>query len=615
MSKIPAIVSFSAVDKISKALNNIKSKFPEIEKGVRRTNTAFGLLQQSSEKVRKSFDKFGRNLKNVGQTMSLAFTAPAVAAGAFSIKAFADYETALVGVGKTTNLQGEELEALGKRFLNLSKEIPVSAEELLGLGQTAAQLGVSGSENVLKFSETLAKLSRASDVAGEEGAASLARFITVTGGAIQDVDKYASSLVALGNTSAATENEILELGLRLGASTAVFNVTGQQAFGMATALKSVGIQAEAGSSSVQRALGQINEAVLGGGKKMEALSKLTGIATGELKERFKTDAIGVLREFAAGMARVEQRGGDMTKVLETFGLTGVRDIQVMGSLAKNVDLLDEKIRTATNGFEENAALNQEFAAASKTLDNQFQLLRNTIFEFAVEIGQNFKPTLISIFEVIKSIFGFLKSNPTLTNFLLILGGILAVLGPILFALGAFMTILPGLITAFNAFVAVLAAFKVVGAIVAGVFGVILSPIGLIVAAVVGLIALLYVFRDSIFNALTPAFDWLSKKFSFFIDTVGALGSSLKRFLGFGGSNAEPGQAATGGAIAPQGAALSPQGAPLGGLETNARANSEFITQTNNARIDVNVRAPQSTTIRTESKGGFLNVNRGLAGAF
>jgi TP901 family phage tail tape measure protein len=607
---IPAIVTFTAVDRISKAIDRVRSKFPELDRGIRRTNTAFQLLQQSTEKLRGSLSRIGGKLKSAGQTMSFAITAPVVAATAFSIRAFADYETALIGVGKTSNLQGQELETLGAKFLNLSKEIPVSAVELLTLGQTAAQLGVSGSDNILKFSETLAKLSRASDVAGDEGAANLARFITVTGGSVSEVDRFASALVELGNTSAATESEILEFGLRLGASTAIFNVSGTQALGFATALKSVGIQSEAGSSSVQRALGNINNVISAGGSKMQVLSKVTGIAMSDLKTRFKTDAAGVLRDFAAGLARIDENGGDATKALNFFGLSGVRDVQTMGALAKNVGLLDEKLRTSKKGFEENTALQKEFAAASQSLDSQIQLLRNEIFLSAVELGKSLKPALITIFGAIKTGLEFLRNNPTLTKFILGFVALLAVLGPIIWALGVFMTALPALISIFNALVAVFAAFKFIGLVVAFLFGMISLPIWGIIAAVVAVMAVIWVFRDTIMSALGSAFDWIGNKISALIEMITNFGGKLKDFFGFGGGGGN--LAAT---IKTEGQAIQPSGQALGALQTNAEANSEFMTQTNNARVDINVRAPQSTTVTAEGKGGFMSVNRGLVGAF
>lgn len=609
--ELPASVKLKLIDGFTAPIKKIQAQFPNLTRAISRTNTAFTILEKTSERYTKTLKRLGSGMSDVGRSLSLSITAPVAAATAFSVKAFADYETALVGVGKTTNLQGAELETLGEKFLDLSKRIPVSATELLGLGQTAAQLGVTGADNVLKFSETLGKLARASDVAGEEGAAALARFITVTRGSISDVGRYAAALVALGNTSAATESEILQFSLRLGASTAVFNVSGTQALGMATALKSVGIEAEAGSSAVQRAMGEINKAIGAGGQKLEILSKLTGIAAGELKDRFKTDAVGVLRDFAAGLARVEAKGGDVTKALEFFGLTGVRDIQVIGTLSKSVGLLDEKLKGATAGFKENAALNQEFQAQVNTLANRYQLLQNKFFATGKVIGEKLKPALLALFDVLSRGLDFLANNPTLATFLAGLAAFAAIVGPLILSLGFFVgTILPALITGFSVLTAVVAGFSAVFAPIGVFLAGLSAPVWLAVAAVTGLVAVLWIFRDAIMEGLGKAWDFVTDKVKGFMELTGRAINGVKNLLGI----ETPAPSAPGNALVFAGG-LTPQGAPAGAEAIQNQVNMEFLSRTNNARVDINVRAPQSTTIVSESEGGFVNINRGLVGAF
>jgi TP901 family phage tail tape measure protein len=612
-NEAPVKVRLTALDKLSGVLDKVKGKFPEMSRAVARTNAEFGVFQKTTEKFAKSAERIGKKFQSVGTAMSVGITLPVIAAGAASVRAFAEYETALVGVGKTTNISGAELQALGQQFLKLSKEIPVSSTELLQLGQTAAQLGVSGSDNVLKFSATLAKLSRASDVAGEEGAANLARFITVTRGSVANVENYASALVALGNTSAATESEILSFALRLGASTSIFNVTGEQSLGIATALKSVGIEAEAGSSAVQRAMGNMNEAIGKGGQQMEMLSRVTGIAAKDLKERFKTDAVGVLREFAAGLDKVEKSGGDVSQALAYFGMTGVRDIQVLGALSKNVGLLDEKLAMASKGFKENTALQAEFSAQVGTLDNQWQLFKNRIGVVAIALGEKLKPAIIKVFGAIEAVFSFLEGNPTLLYFIAAIAGLMAVLGPLLIFFGTMLAILPQAVAGWALLTTAMAAFGVTSWAALAPILLIMAKFILIGALIAGLIYIVWKFRDAIIDGVVWALEKLWSMLKIIQPQFAAMEWVWNKFTGAGP------QAAEGVGATPAGAALSsnlsPQGAPLGGLETQQQANPEFSQQTNNARVDINVRAPQSTTIQSEQQGGFLSINRGMAGAF
>lgn len=62
--------------------------------------------------------------------------------------------------------------------------------------------------------------------------------------------------------------------------------------------------------------------------------------------------------------------------------------------------------------------------------------------------------------------------------------------------------------------------------------------------------------------------------------------------------------------------IAPDGPETGAAPTQAAsANSDFVSQTNNARVDINVNAPPSTKVVGESNGNFMSINRGMAGAF
>lgn len=606
-------IKLTAFDGVSQVLDKIKAKFPKVTSAVKVATFAFDQMQRKTKKLREQLAAVGNSIKSVGSTMTVGFTLPVLAATGFSIKAFADYETALVGVGKTTGLSGQELATFGDRITDLTRQIPVSATELMGLGQTAAQLGVSGSDNILKFSSTLAKLATASDIVGEEGASDLARLMTVTRSSMGDVDRFAAAIVALGNTSAATESEILGFATRLGGATAVFNVGAVEALGMATAMKSVGIEAEAGSSSVQRGFGAINESINAGGKKLAALSAITGIAAGDLKKRFAEDSVGVFREFIMGMGKASEAGVDLTQILDTFGLTGVRDIQVLGTLAKNSELLGQKLNTAAEGFKQNVALENEFNAQLGTLNNQIALTQNEIFATAKELGQSFKPAILSALTAVKGLMVFLRDNPTFAKFALGIALVVATLGPLLLFIGSVIAAIPAFMTGLAALSAGLAALKVVGIGIAAVFSVFAIKFIVIGALIIGLITLVWKFRDAIIKGLVFAFDWVIGK----VDALMEKFTGIKNILGnlTGSTQRNEERQDNGVRLQPGGGVLMPQGAPTGALEQGVQFNSEFFTQTNNARVLVDVRAPQSTVVKGESENGALTLNRGFAGAF
>ena len=227
------------------------------------------LINGSAKKALDEFDKLNKKSKEtqkiltkVGKLSSIAF-AGLVATVAGLTKVYADYETALVGVGKTTDISGKKLKNFGKEFQNLSKTIPISTNELLGIAQAAGQLGVTGEKNLLKFTKTVAKLGVATDLSGEQAATSLTRILNVTNEGIDTIDTFGSVIVALGNNFAASESEIVRMTNEVARSTTVFGVSAAQAAALGTAMKSVGVQAQLGGSVSVVSSHRLDNAVYG----------------------------------------------------------------------------------------------------------------------------------------------------------------------------------------------------------------------------------------------------------------------------------------------------------------------------------------------------------------
>lgn len=358
-----------------------------------------------------------------------------IAAGAAvfgSLKSFADFEQGLVGVAKTTGIAGAGLARLGDEVRALSLDVPVATNEMLSIAQAAGQLGVKGTDNILKFTETVSKLGLASNLSGEDAATTLARILTVTGTAIGDVDKLGSTIVRLGNNFAATEAEIAEVATRVAQGTAQFNVSAAEVAGIGTALRAVGVQAEAGGTVIGRAFQAINDAVRQGGAELTAFTKITGLSAKELKELFEQDATAAFQAVVEGLGRIHAGGGDVAAALSSVGLEGVRIIQVLGTLATRSGVLADALNQANEEWSENAALNREAAEAAKSFNAQAQLTWNAVKDLAIAIGTDLEPAASAGLRAIRKMtegVGGLKSeidelakNPSWEQFVRVLFG-------------------------------------------------------------------------------------------------------------------------------------------------------------------------------------------------
>lgn len=324
-----------------------------------------------------------------------------------AVDEFARFETALIGVQKTTDITDKELETLGKEFRQLSTRIPVAADELAGLAQIAGQLGVRGSENLLKFSETLARLTRSTDIAGEAGATNFAKFLNVTRESVSDIDKFASVIVELGNNFATTEAPILELATEIGKSATVFNLSAVEVLGLSAALKALGVESDSGSTAIAKTFRKIQEAVVLGGAKLEEFARVAGVTSEQFVKSYREDSYQAFLQFVNGLA---VQGDRSTIVLKNLELADERVAKTLLTLAANTDILADANRRANTELEKNQALANESNRAFTTLDSSLKTLQNTFAALTQEVFAGVGPALNNAAQGLTNILQYIRES-------------------------------------------------------------------------------------------------------------------------------------------------------------------------------------------------------------
>ena len=304
------------------------------------------------------------------------------------IRLAAEFETGLVGVAKTTNLAGRDLQALAADIDDLSRKIPVSTNELLELAESAGQLGITGRRNLLVFTRTIAQLGRTTDVQGQQAAQAIARLLNITGEAVDTVGTFGSVLVALGNNFATSESQILSLASEIARATAVYRVSSTQAAALATAMSSLGARSESAGSSVGRTFATISNAVNSGGIDLQRFAEISGISASEFTQAWNTNSTETFVTFLRGLTR---EGENAASVLADLSLGGVRLQRDLLPLLQNIPELERALNLALGEEANPTALTKEFEATLSTFDSQVNLLSNSFQSLGRAIGNEFLP--------------------------------------------------------------------------------------------------------------------------------------------------------------------------------------------------------------------------------
>ena len=420
--RVEAILS--AVD------SGFTSKFNQATKSVEK-------LQNQANKVSGVASKIGSATESIGKSLTTKLTLPLGAALTYAGKQFSDFETGLVGVGKTTGMTGKDLKGFGDDIAKMSSVIPLSTNDLLGLAETAGQLGIHGKKDLLEFTRVMAEMGSATNLAGEEGALVMARFANVMGLDVgKNIRQVGNAVVRLGNNFETSEAEIMDMSSRLAASSRLVGITTPNVLGLATAMSSVGISAEAGGTAMSTVMTKVDKAVASGGKKLQNFANVAGVSAEDFAAKWKSKPTEALEDLMKGLDKASKSGGNMNQILDMLGIKGVRESNAVKSLAQNHELLSEAIKQSNDAYDHGNDLAKEAAEAWKTLHAKLMTLKSTFGNIAKDIFSIVAPALKDmvdkINELAKKWFDLSEtSKKAIGEMILKIGGLLAAIGPVL----------------------------------------------------------------------------------------------------------------------------------------------------------------------------------------
>lgn len=403
-----------------------------------------GAIYKGSEKMISAGDKMG----SVGGKLTTGLTLPIAGAALAVGKAAISWESAFAGVKKTNdeviNSTGQVVYSykdLENGLRGLAKELPASHAEIANVAEAAGQLGIQ-TPNVVGFTKTMIDLGESTNMSAQTAATSLARFANITQMSQKDFDRLGSVIVDLGNNFATTESEITEMGLRLAGAGKQVGMSQGEIMGLATALSSVGIEAEAGGSAFSKvmvnmqlavengvgafdklsamgskaglSLSDISKAVLDGGKNLkstagqmgltntqlrsmykeadksaialENFSKVAGLTNAEFADLFKKDPSKAIMKFVEGLSHAEEKGTSAIKVLNDMDIKEVRLRDSLLRAANASGVFGDAIEMGNKAWKENTALTTEASKRYETTESKLKMLKNEAVDAAIELG-------------------------------------------------------------------------------------------------------------------------------------------------------------------------------------------------------------------------------------
>lgn len=490
------------VDKLEKELAEATTRVKEFE-------NEYANVGNTAKRVSDKLSQTGKTISNIGDSYTKRVSLPMLAGIGATVKVASDLETAFTGVRKTVDEVRDKngklvisYKDLEDGIMEMSKTMPTSAVEIAGVAEAAGQLGVKAPD-VLSFSKTMVQMGEATNLSANDAATAIARFTNIMGGSLKDVDKLGSAIVYLGNNYATTESEITNLAMRLAASGHQIGLSEQNVLALATAMSSMGIEAEAGGSSMSKVMTKMQNAVMGpqealkgfeaelqsmglsyqdvqiavekGGKALEEMAEKTGYTKQGLKDlvkefdeggskinlfaqvsgmsaeqfakTFKEKPIEAINAFVLGLGKIGKDGGNVNEVLKELGITELRETDTLKRLSGGQDILSKAIQDSNKAWDENKALTEEAEKKNDTFAGKISILKNNIIDFMNKAGKPIADALKNMFDNLKPILEslsnlakkFNEASPATQKMVMAIGLTVIAIGPLLSIFGRLIT--------------------------------------------------------------------------------------------------------------------------------------------------------------------------------
>lgn len=360
---------------------------------VGKENSFATRLNKLGDGLIKGGDKiksFGDNVSTLGGKLTTGLTAPLVASVGLITKAAVDYESAFAGVKKTVDETATvSYKNLSDGIRQMAKELPASAVEIANVAEVAGQLGIKA-EDILTFSRTMIDMGESTNLSAADAATAIAKIANILGLTSDEYSRFGASVVDLGNNFATTEKDIVEMTNRLAAGGKLAGLTAPEILGLATAMSSVGIEAEAGGTAMTQTLTAIGNAVSlttkDSADDLALIAKVAEMTSEEFQQAWKEKPAEALQSFIKGLNTAHEKGANMDAILMKLGMTGIRQGNMLKSLALSSDKMSAAVNRSNQAWKENTALTNEANKRYETTESQLKMFKNQITDLAIEFG-------------------------------------------------------------------------------------------------------------------------------------------------------------------------------------------------------------------------------------
>ena len=311
-----------------------------------------------------------------------------------SVQAAVDFESAMADVAKVVDGLRDEngnltdsYYAMSDSIVQMSKDIPMAAEDLAAITASAGTAGIAA-EELTAFTETAAKMGVAFDTTADQAGDWMAKWRTSFSMGQEEVTALADQINYLSNNSASTASEISTIVTAVGPLGDVAGISAAQIAALGSTMVGVGVQQDVAATGIRK-LATTMVAGSSATKAQASVLQQLGLDATEMAERMQTDAEGAILTFLEAVSKLPE--AEQAAALKNY--FGQESVGAIAPLLTNLDVLRERFEMVADAQLYAGSMDAEYAARAATTANNIQLYENRIAALKIQIGDYLLPVV------------------------------------------------------------------------------------------------------------------------------------------------------------------------------------------------------------------------------
>lgn len=460
---------------------SLKSAFGTVNKSLQQVGSTITNLEKQNKLLANSIQTFGRQGKNV-DSMRAKYAAntaaidklrvaqerlnrveaardrnmakreayksgilETVALGATvvaPVKAAMDFESTMADIRKVVDFpEPDGLKNMGQTILDMSRRLPMTANDIGKIIAAGGQSGIATKE-LTAFAESAIKMGVAFDITADEAGQAMAEMRAAFRMTQPQVNALADKINYLGNNTAASAKDIMEIVQRIGPLGEVAGAASGSIAAMGATLRGMGVQNEIAATGIKNLLLNLS-AGKAATKAQVAVFKQLGYSASEVSKSMQLNADETIRVILSKIAK-------LPKHAQAAALTQLFGKEVVGSIAPlltNLDQLQTNLKLVGDATKYAGSMEKEYQARAATTANSLVIFRNQVNALGITVGSVLLPAVNSLLMTVGPWVGqvteLAQKYPTVTKAVIATAGALVTMKVATFALGFAFTYLKG----------------------------------------------------------------------------------------------------------------------------------------------------------------------------